>query len=131
MSISFLRTIPILRIFNVDKAKEFYCDFLGFIIDWEHRSDDKAPIYMQISRDELVLHLSEHHGDATPGSTVFVWMTKVDDFNRELLGKNYKYQQPGIEDTEFGARMMTVLGPFHNQIRFAQEISRTPTQILG
>lgn len=131
MSISFLRTIPILRIFDVDKAKEFYCDFLGFTIDWEHRVADNAPLYMQISRDDLLLHLSEHYGDATPGSTVFVWMTKVDDFNRELLGKNYKYLRPGVEDTEFGARMMTVIDPFHNQIRFAQEILRTPTQILG
>ena len=26
--------IPILRIFSVEKAKEFYVDFLGFGIDW-------------------------------------------------------------------------------------------------
>ena len=131
MSISFLRAIPILRIFDIDKAKEFYCDFLGFTLDWEHRFDDSSPVYMQISRDELVLHLSEHYGDCTPGSTVFVWMTNVDDYNRELLGKDYRYLRPGVEDTQFGARMMTVIDPFHNQIRFAQEISQTPTQILG
>ena len=131
MSISFLRTIPILRIFDIDKAKEFYCDFLGFTLDWEHRFDDSSPVYMQISRDELVLHLSEHYGDSTPGSTVFVWMTNVDDYNRELLGKDYRYLRLGVEDTELGARMMTVIDPFHNQIRFAQEIPKTPTQILG
>jgi hypothetical protein len=27
---------------------------------------------MQVSRDGCVLHLSEHYGDATPGATVFV-----------------------------------------------------------
>src|SRR5437773_10613657 len=33
--------IPILRIFSIEKAKEFYLDFLGFSIDWEHRFGDK------------------------------------------------------------------------------------------
>ena len=27
--------IPILRIFSVDKAREFYLDFLGFEWDWD------------------------------------------------------------------------------------------------
>ena len=28
---------PILRIFDIAKAREFYLDFLGFAVDWEHR----------------------------------------------------------------------------------------------
>ena len=40
MPVQFLQTIPVLRIFSVDKAKEFYIDFLGFQIDWEHRFDN-------------------------------------------------------------------------------------------
>ena len=59
--------IPVLRIFDVDKAREFYTDFLGFSIDWEHTFDDHAPVYLQASRDGALLHLSEHHGDASPG----------------------------------------------------------------
>ena len=43
--------IPVLRIFDVDKAREFYTDFLGFSIDWEHTFDDHAPVYLQASRD--------------------------------------------------------------------------------
>lgn len=38
--------IPVLRIYDIAKAKEFYVDFLGFAIDWEHRFDDNAPLYM-------------------------------------------------------------------------------------
>lgn len=30
-----LKDIPILRIFDVDKAKEFYIQWLGFKIDFE------------------------------------------------------------------------------------------------
>jgi len=59
-----LRSIPILRIFDEAKAREFYVDFLGFTVDWEHRFNDDAPLYMQVSRDGCVLHLSEHYGDA-------------------------------------------------------------------
>jgi extradiol dioxygenase family protein len=33
----FQKAIPIL---NVEKAKEFYIDFLGFTIDWEYRFTD-------------------------------------------------------------------------------------------
>ena len=51
----------------MEKAREFYIEFLGFAVDWEHRFEGVAPVYMQVSRGNLVLHLSEHHGDACPG----------------------------------------------------------------
>lgn len=76
--IEFQRTIPILRIFDVAKAKEFYVDYLGFAIDGEHHFEEHTPAYLQVSRGGLTLHLSEHHGDACPGSTVFVWMTGIE-----------------------------------------------------
>src|SRR5258708_601878 len=72
MPVSFSKTIPLFRIFDVGKAKEFYVGFLGFVVDWEHRFEDDSPTYMQVSRGDLLLHLTEHHGDACPGSTVFV-----------------------------------------------------------
>ena len=34
---TFAPAIPILRIFDEAKAREFYVGFLGFKIDWEHR----------------------------------------------------------------------------------------------
>lgn len=111
--------IPILRIFSVEKAKEFYVDFLGFEIEWEHRFEPELPLYAQISRSELTLHLSEHHGDASPGSTVFVWMNGIDDFQRELLEKKYGYARPGIEDAPWG-RVLSVADPFGNSLRFSE-----------
>lgn len=38
-----------------------------FRVDWEHRFEPGFPLYLQVSRDGLVLHLSEHHGDGSPG----------------------------------------------------------------
>jgi hypothetical protein len=44
---------PAIRIFDTVKAKEFYLGYLGFKTDWEHRYDDKAPLYTQVSRGGL------------------------------------------------------------------------------
>jgi uncharacterized glyoxalase superfamily protein PhnB len=116
----FRGAIPILRIFSVEKAMEFYVDFLGFTIDWEHRFAENMPLYAQVSRSGLKLHLSEHHGDASPGSTVFVWMRGIADYHRELIGKNYRYNRPGLEDAPWDARLIEVSDPFGNKIRFSE-----------
>ena len=114
------RAIPILRIFSVEKAKEFYVGFLGFTWDWEHRFGDNFPLYAQVSRGCLSLHLSEHHGDATPGSAVMIHMRGVDVFSRELAATDYRYLKPGVEDEPWGARVMKVTDPFGNRLLFAE-----------
>jgi catechol 2,3-dioxygenase-like lactoylglutathione lyase family enzyme len=38
------RTIPILRIFDYQKTIEFYVDWLGFEIVWEHRFEENTPV---------------------------------------------------------------------------------------
>src|SRR5690349_4182951 len=60
-TMTFGKTTPILRSFDEAKAREFYVGFLGFKVDWEHRFEPDTPLYMQVSRDGCVLHLSEHH----------------------------------------------------------------------
>lgn len=126
--VEFQKTIPILRIFSVEKAKEFYVGFLGFTGDWEHHFDDNTPAYLQVSMAGLVLHLSEHHGDACPGSTVFVWMTGIDEFHKEITGKGYKYLRPGIETTSYEAKCVEVIDPFGNRIWFNENLKSTSTK---
>jgi uncharacterized glyoxalase superfamily protein PhnB len=120
--IEFQKTIPILRIFDVAKAKEFYVGFLGFAVDWEHHFEENTPAYLQVSRNGLTLHLSEHHGDACPGSTVFVWMTGIEDFHQEITSKGYKYLRPGIETTFYNAQCVQVIDPFGNRLRFNEDL---------
>ena len=111
--------IPILRIFSVDKAKEFYLDYLGFSLDWEHRFEDGTPLYTQIRRSGLTLHLSEHYGDATPGSTVFVPVDDIDALHSELQTKDYAYARPSIDILDWG-RQLQVADPFGNRLRFCE-----------
>jgi catechol 2,3-dioxygenase-like lactoylglutathione lyase family enzyme len=120
MAIQFQRTIPVLRIFDEQRAKEFYVDYLGFSVDWEHRFEPGTPLYMQVSRQALVLHLSEHHGDGTPGSTLFLDMIGLEKFHGELTAKPYKYYRPAIEAVPWKAKMMEIIDPFGNHLRFNQ-----------
>jgi catechol 2,3-dioxygenase-like lactoylglutathione lyase family enzyme len=122
MTETVLQTIPILRIFDVEKAREFYVGFLGFTVDWEHRFEDGAPVYLQVSRGRLVLHLSEHHGDACPGSTVFVRLTGLAEYHREITAKGYRSMRPGVEIAPWNAKLMEVIDPFGNRLRFNEDL---------
>jgi catechol 2,3-dioxygenase-like lactoylglutathione lyase family enzyme len=120
MTIAFERAIPIFRIFSLDKAREFYVDFLGCKIDWEARFEPDLPVYMQVSRGALVVHLSEHHGDSTPGSHAYVITTGVRDLHRELNDKTYRHNRPGLQQQEWGMLEVTVIDPFANRITFGE-----------
>ena len=115
---SLTKITPILRIFDEPRAREFYVDFLGFTVDWEHRFEPDMPLYMQVSRDACVLHLSEHFGDGSPGASMRIESDGLDAFHAELAAKRFKYARPGIETTPWGTRDMTVNDPFGNRLIF-------------
>lgn len=112
--------IPIFRIFDEEKARDFYLGWLGMQMDFEHRFHAGAPLYCQVSRGALKLHLSEHSGDASPGATALVYMTGVVAWRKELIDRPYKYNRPGLEDQPWGLEC-TVIDPFRNQIRFLEK----------
>ncbi|RZT42156.1 glyoxalase superfamily protein [Cupriavidus agavae] len=111
--------IPILRIFSVDKAREFYFDFLGFRLDWEHTFGDNFPLYMQISRSGLTLHLTEHFGDATPGSAVYIPIDDAHALQKELIAKDYRHAKPGVVEEDW-ARQVRLTDPFGNRLVFSE-----------
>jgi hypothetical protein len=124
MAIALQAGVPILRIFDVDRAREFYLDWLGFKVDFEHRFDDDSPLYMGISRDDLVLHLSEHSGDGTPGSFVYVTARGVAELHRELQSRPYRYLNPGLGKGPAGGDCICLLDPFGNTLRIEETIDQ-------
>lgn len=113
---------PILRIFDIDKAHEFYLGFLGFEVQWEHRFSGNAPLYMEVSRGGCVLHLSEHHGDAAPGAAIRIRVEDISFLHRELIGKDYRYAKPGLEETPWKTREISIADPFGNRLHFFEEL---------
>ena len=75
---------------------------------------------MGISRDGLTIHLSEHHGDGTPGSIAYVYMTGVRELHQELSDKQYRYNRPGLQEQEWGMLELSVVDPFNNRLTFGE-----------
>jgi uncharacterized glyoxalase superfamily protein PhnB len=123
VAIRFQRVIPLLRIFNVDKAREFYVDFLGFSVDFEHRLESNAPLIMQVSRGDLVIRLSEHYGDSTPGAAFQIDVTGIDDLAAELAAKRYRYSKPAVLKTPWNTRVLSLIDPFSNRLTFSEVIA--------
>lgn len=117
------KTTPILRIFDEARAREFYLDFLGFEVVFEHRFEPGLPLYMGVRRADCVLHLSEHHGDACPGAAMRIEVSDVDALQAELLGRGYRHARPAVEATPWDTRDMTIADPFGNRLTFTSAIS--------
>ncbi|WP_318615670.1 glyoxalase superfamily protein [Sporosarcina sp. YIM B06819] len=113
--------IPILRIFDLEKAKDFYVNFLGFTYDWDHQFEDGLPVYCQVSLNDIILHLSEHHGDCSPGAAIRIQVQNVADYHRSLP-KDYRFARPGIEQAPWGTPEMTVTDPFFNRLIFYEAV---------
>ena len=120
---SFGKITPILRIFDEAKALAFYVDFLGFTVDWQHRFGDNFPLYLQVSRGDCVLHLSEHHGDCTPGSALRIETDELEAFQQQLLAKQCRYAHPQIQAMPWGSQDMAISDPFGNRLVFTNAIS--------
>ncbi|MBB5636952.1 hypothetical protein HDE68_002865 [Pedobacter cryoconitis] len=62
---------PVFRIFDYAKAIEFYIDWPGFSID------------------SILLNLSEHHGDCTPGASACIdGFENLQDYHHLLIKKS-------------------------------------------
>lgn len=116
---------PILRSFDEARAKAFYIDFLGFELVFEHRFEPGMPLYMGLRKGGCALHLSEHYGDATPGSAVRVPVDDVTAYMEVLRGKAFGNARPGVpEETPWGSLEITITDPAGNRLTFYTEAQR-------
>ena len=116
---------PTLRIFDYEKTIEFYVDWLGFKIDWTHTFAPGAPKFMQASLRDIVIYLSEHHGDGSPGVHISIADFKgLKEYHAELIAKKYKYNRPGLEVPfwDENSITVTVIDPVGNQIMFSERL---------
>ncbi len=100
--------MPILRVADAQAAVEWY-GRLGFVMEWEHRFAPGLPLYMGIARGSARIHLSEHSGDARPGTLVYLYVRDV-DAAAAAVGVS------DIDDNEWG-RDFEVNDPDGNRLR--------------
>lgn len=69
--------IPILRVEDAAAAVAWY-ERLGFAKQWEHRFEPGLPAFVEVARGGVRLFLSEHEGDARPGTLVHLRVRDVE-----------------------------------------------------
>ncbi len=119
--------VPTLRIYDYDKTIEFYVNWLGFKINWTHVFAEGAPKFMEAQLRDFTIHLSEHHGDGSPGVRITVNDFKgLEEYHKQLIDKKYKYNRPGLEVPfwDENAITMTVIDPVGNRITFIEELKK-------
>ncbi len=121
--IAMLPPIPVLRILDEQKARAFYLGVLGLAVDWEHRHAPGMPLYMQVSRDNCVLHLSEHAGDGVLGSAVFLPMEGIRAYRDAIVSISTLHSQLEVYDQPWGWSELHLIDPFGNKLRFAQRLT--------
>jgi len=79
--------IPILHVTDASQSAAWY-ERLGYTQEWEHRFEPSFPAFVSIARDGAArLFLSEHAGDATPDSLVYVRVPDVDEVANEFASE--------------------------------------------
>ena len=113
-------TVPVLRVHDEARAREFYVDYLGFSVEWEHRFEPGMPLYLRVRRGEAVLDLSEHHGDGTPGTVVWLPIPSAAALHAELSRRPHSRLRPGIDRDAPGGPTIEVTDPFGNVLRLCE-----------
>ncbi len=119
--------IPILRIFDEAMARGFYLTYLGGAETFSHRFDPDAPLYLGVQLHGADLHLSEHFGDATPGSSIRLKIDDLPRYHAQLIKTPYPNANPSISEQPWGLDM-PMSDPFGNRIIFCQSKSGTPAK---
>ena len=114
---------PVFRIFDYSKAIGFDVGWLGFHLDWEDRPAT-GPDYLQVSRGDVVLHLSGHPGDSPPGAKARAEIRGLPAYHRLLLGREHPHVKPALVAAVWNERVleMEVTDPFGNRLIFCEPV---------
>ena len=84
--------VPLLHVSNAAAALAFYCDKLGFKLQFQHRPPGIAndPCYVGVSRDAVWINLSSFSGDGVAGGVVNLMVDDVDKLHQEFVAKGIR-----------------------------------------
>lgn len=118
------QAVPLLHVSNAGAAVDFYCDRLGFQLQFSHgpAGEKVDPSYIGISRDGTWIILSSFSGDGVPGGVVNFMVDEVDALHREFVAKGVAIDLAPYDQT-WGSREMYVKDADRNCLRFIGERS--------
>ncbi len=113
--------VPILHVADAALAGQWYSR-LGFTVAFEHRFEPHLPAYVGLQRDGAQIHLSEHAGDARPGTLVYIWVESVDPLAAEF--------GVAVEAAPW-AREIELTDPDRNRLRVAEPTETGDDELLA
>ena len=75
--------VPVLRIEDAARAVAWY-ERLGFSKEWQHQFEPGFPLFVSVVRGRVRLYLSEHKGDARPGTLVHLYVNDIETVSQEF-----------------------------------------------
>lgn len=99
--------IPIFRVGRARDVAAWYSR-LGFEVKGEHQFEPGFPLYVFLQRGDVHLHLSEHTGDAPPGSVAYFYVDEI-----EAIAAEFEVR---IESQPWG-REIELTDPCGNRLR--------------
>lgn len=113
--------VPLFHVGLADEAKDFYCDKLGFTLDFALGRDGLSdPCYMGVSRDSVRLHLSSFPGDGRTGSIANIVVDDMDALHAEFSAKGVESNSGHPVGQTWGTREMYIRDIDGNWLRFQQ-----------
>ncbi len=100
--------IPVLYVEDAARTAAWYAR-LGFHTQWEHRFAPGMPLFVSVARGSVRLYLSEHAGDARPGSLLYLYVRDVDAVAAEFGLR--------VDEDGLAGRECEVVDPDGNRLR--------------
>lgn len=107
--------VPVLPIDDLDVAKRFYVDHLGFSLNWEYRDAEHQVGMLGVQRGGMKITLDWPMSGHGRNACVSLEVESADSYYEEWTRRGVGIQRPP-KNEEWGARTFGVTDPFGNTI---------------
>ena len=115
---------PAFAISDYHKARDFYVGWLGLVIDWEEPMAIVNRHYFQVSRGNVILHLTDDATESGPGAKAIAEVTGLLFYHRQLQEKTarFAFELPALQKTSWSDKVvqLELTDPFGNRLVFAE-----------
>ena len=112
------RVVPAIPVTDLERARAFYVEGLGFEVDWEWCDTPGEPAFLQLSRAGLSIYLSARPDRGPAGGLTYLYVSDVDAWCTEFCGRGLG-SEGTPQDHPWGNREWVVSDPDGNRLCFA------------
>lgn len=117
--------VPVLPVEDLDVAKRFYVDQLGFTKSWEYRNDAGREGMLGVVRGGIKITLDCPMSGHGRNACVSLEVESADAYYNEWKGRGVEIKRPP-QNEEWGARTFGVTDPFGNTIFVMGPVTQEP-----